>query len=43
VEVNLEETPLAHYATASVRGAAGLTLPTVLGLALTPCGTSTHG
>jgi NAD-dependent deacetylase len=43
VEVNLEETPLARYATTSVRGAAGLTLPTVLGLALTPCGTSTHG
>jgi NAD-dependent deacetylase len=33
VEVNPEETPLTRYATAAVRGAAGLTLPAVLGLA----------
>ncbi len=43
VEVNPEETPLSRYATTTVRGAAGLTLPTVLRQASTPCGTSMHG
>jgi NAD-dependent deacetylase len=43
VEVNPDETPLSRYATAAVRGAAGLTLPVLLGQAPVPCGTSAHG
>ena len=42
VEVNPEETPLSRLAAVSVRGAAGATLPALLG-GLAPCGSPAEG